>query len=90
MLITVASVQYFILIFTRVTVILVQIPIFGGTMVNNVVKVGFGVSISFLMIPFEQIMAYPVELPAVAFTFAIFQEVVIGLLRDLQLLSYLI
>jgi flagellar biosynthetic protein FliR len=78
MLITIASVQYFILIFTRVTIILVQIPIFGGAMINNTVKIGLGIAISIMIVPLEQILNYQVELPAVALAFAIFQEVVIG------------
>jgi flagellar biosynthetic protein FliR len=80
MLITVATVQLFILVFTRVTAILVQIPIFGGTMVNNWVKIGLSVSISLLVVPIEQLLAYQVELPVVAYTFAVFQELIIGLL----------
>jgi flagellar biosynthetic protein FliR len=80
MVITIATVQLFILIFTRVTAILVQIPIFGGTMVNNWVKVGLGVSISLLIYPFEQLLAYSTELPIVSYIFAVFQELLIGLL----------
>jgi flagellar biosynthetic protein FliR len=80
MLITVASVQLFILIFTRVTVILVQIPIFGGSMINNVVKVGLGIAVSLMIMPLDQLLAYQVELPAVALAYAIFQELVIGFL----------
>ncbi|MBI9047892.1 MAG: flagellar biosynthetic protein FliR [Anaerolineaceae bacterium] len=80
MLISIATVQLFILVFTRVTVILVQIPIFGGSMVNNWVKVGLGVSISLLIYPVEQLLAYSNELPIIAYMFAIFQEILIGFL----------
>ena len=80
MVITIATVQLFILIFTRVTAIMVQIPIFGGSMVHNYVKVGMGVVISLLIYPFEQLLAYSVELPIIAYVFAIFQELIIGLL----------
>jgi flagellar biosynthesis protein FliR len=80
MVITIATVQLFVLIFTRVTAILVQIPIFGGNMVNNWVRVGMGVSISLLIYPFEQLLAYSVELPIVAFIYAILQELIIGVL----------
>ena len=80
MIITIASVQLFMLVFTRVTTILVQIPIFGGNMVNNWVKVGLGITISLLIVPFEQLLAYQVELPVITFIFAIFQEIVIGFL----------
>jgi flagellar biosynthesis protein FliR len=80
MIITVATVQLFMLVFTRVIAILVQIPIFGGSMVNNWVKIGMGVSISLLVVPLEQLLAYQVELSIIGFVYAVFQELIIGLL----------
>lgn len=80
MFISVAQFQLFFLVLTRVLIILVQVPVFGGSMIPNQIKVALGVILSFLMVPWGTMSAGAVEMGLVPYAFAIFTQIVVGAL----------
>jgi flagellar biosynthetic protein FliR len=80
MIISAAQAQYFFLGFTRIMAVLVVVPILAGQMVPAQVRLGLGLLLSLMIIPWQ---AMPENFEAVSFlgfTFMIIRELAIGLL----------
>lgn len=80
MLVSLAQTQMFILVVTRVLAILVQVPVFGGQMIPNQVKIGFGIILAAIAIPWQPIPPDTPGLPLLAFAIYMLQELIIGTL----------
>jgi len=80
MLISILQAQIFFLALTRVLAILVQIPIFNSDAVPNQIKLGFGIILTMMIVPWEPLGTDAEAIPLFPFAGAILQELIIGLL----------
>ncbi len=87
MAISVFQAQLFFLALTRILAVLIQVPVLGGRMVLNQVKIGLGLLLTMVLLPWQTSAQGGVELvpgtpslPLVAFGIAIAQELLIGTL----------
>jgi flagellar biosynthetic protein FliR len=80
MIVSIAQTQIFILAITRILAILIQIPIFNGSMVPNQVKIAMGVILALVVIPWNPMSADAEAIPLIPFVFAVLQELIIGFL----------
>jgi len=80
MIISIAQTQMFLLALTRVLAILIQVPVLAGNLVPNQVKIGLGVMLTAILIPWNPLPANSAELPVLGLVMAIGRELVIGLL----------
>jgi flagellar biosynthesis protein FliR len=80
MLVSILQFQLFFLALTRVLAILVQIPVFGGAMIPNVMKLALGVILSLIVLPWQPVSSQAAAMPIIVFIFAILQELIIGVL----------
>ena len=81
MIISIAQAQVFLLAFTRIMIILAQIPIFGAMTVPSTYKIGFGILVTLIALPWQPLL--PPETPAIpvlTYALAVIQEIIIGLL----------
>ncbi len=72
--------QYFILVLTRVMMILIQIPLFGSDMVLDRIKIIFGFILSLVITTWQPLQPSVEELPMLVFAFSILQQLIIGFL----------
>ncbi len=80
MLVSVLQFQLFFLVLTRVLAILIQIPMFGSSMIPNQVKLAVGVALSIIVVPWSPVSSEAAAMPLISFVFAILQELIVGLL----------
>lgn len=80
MIVSIAQTQLFFLALTRVMAILVQVPLFGSEIVPNQVKIGLGVVLTMIVLPWNPIPADAAAVPWLAFTGLILRELIIGFL----------
>ncbi|HEX7556173.1 MAG TPA: flagellar biosynthetic protein FliR [Leptolinea sp.] len=80
MIISIAQTQLFLLALTRVLAILVQIPVFGSEVIPNQVKIGLGVILTMIVIPWSPLPVDAIATPWLAFAGLVFRELVIGFL----------
>jgi len=80
MIISIAQTQLFFLALTRVLAIVVQIPVFGSEIVPNQMKVGLGVLLTIIIIPWNPLPADAAYVPWLAFAGLVLREMIIGLL----------
>lgn len=85
MVISILQTQIFILVFTRVLMIMLALPFLGGALVPSQVKIGFGFLLSMFVFPWQN--SYPASADAIAlvpFAQAVFHELLIGFLAGMS------
>jgi flagellar biosynthetic protein FliR len=80
MVVSIAQTQFFFLALTRVLATIVHVPVLGGENIPNTVKVGLGVFLTMLLIPWQTITSDAETLPLILFVVQIAQEILIGTL----------
>jgi flagellar biosynthetic protein FliR len=80
MIVSIAQAQIFLLAFTRLMAMLVQVPVLAGRMVPNPVRVGLGLLLTAVLIPWQPLSAETPSLPAFSLLAAIFRELLVGAL----------
>lgn len=80
MIVSIAQTQIFILVFTRIMAMIIPVPVLGGNAIPAQVRIGLGIILSAVLIPWQPLGPGVKELDIFAFAAAIFQELVIGLL----------
>jgi len=80
MIVSVAQTQIFILALTRILAILIKIPVLGGQLIPNQVKIGLGVMLSMVLIPWQILPAETEALKIFPFAIAIGEELLVGTL----------
>jgi len=78
--ISVAQAQLFFLALTRILAVLVHVPVLGGRLVPNLVRIGFGLILAFVLLPWEALPPEAVPLPLLGFSLAIGKEIITGTL----------
>jgi flagellar biosynthetic protein FliR len=80
MTVSVAQFQLYFLALTRILAILIHVPVLGGRMVPNPVKIGLGLLLAVVLIPWQPLPQEAESLPALAFGFSILREMIVGTL----------
>lgn len=80
MLISIAQAQIFILAFTRVMAILIHIPMLGGQIVPNQVRIALGLILTMILIPWTPLGVEVEAFGLFAFAVMILRELIIGTL----------
>lgn len=80
MTISVAQAQLFFLAFTRLMAMLIHVPVLAGRAVPNQVKLGLGLLLSIILIPWQPLPPEAPSLPAVALAVGIGREILVGTL----------
>jgi flagellar biosynthesis protein FliR len=85
MVISILQTQIFVLVFTRVLMIMLALPFLGGSLVPNQVKIGFGFILTMFVFPWQN--SYPASADAIGlipFVEAVIQELFIGFLAGMS------
>ncbi len=80
MLISVAQAQLFFLALTRILAIVIHVPVIAGPLIPNQVKIGFGVLLAMVLIPWQPLPPETSAMAILPFTGAIARELLIGTL----------
>jgi len=80
MIISIAQTQLFFLALTRVLAILVQVPVFGSEVIPSQVKLGLGVVLAMIVLPWSPLPAGVEAIPWLLYATLILRELIIGLL----------
>jgi flagellar biosynthetic protein FliR len=80
MLVSVLQFQLFFLVLTRVLAILIQVPMFGSSLIPNQMKLAVGIALTFIVVPWSPVYEETTAMPFISFLFAILQELIVGLL----------
>ncbi len=80
MIISIAQAQLFLLALTRILAMLVQVPMLGGNVIPNQVKIGLGVMLTAVIIPWQPLPANTASIPDLAYAIRIGQELLVGTL----------
>ncbi|MCI0521608.1 MAG: flagellar biosynthetic protein FliR [Chloroflexi bacterium] len=80
MSVSIAQAQLFFLALTRILATIIHVPVLGGRNIPNQVKIGFGVLLAVIMLPWQPLPPGSEEMPIVAFTLAIGRELLVGTL----------
>ena len=78
MSISVAQAQEFFLAFTRIMATIIHIPVLGGRMVPNQVRIGLGILLTMFLIPWQTLPTAAVSIGMIAYVIAIGKELLIG------------
>lgn len=80
MLISIAQAQMYVLALTRIMAILIQVPVLGGELIPNQVRIGLGLLLTAILIPWQPLPPEAEALPLFALFLAIAKELLIGTL----------
>lgn len=80
MTISVAQAQLFFLAFTRIMAIIIHIPVFGGQNIPTQVRIGLGLVLALVLIPWQPLPPETVAVGFLAYGVAIAKEILIGTL----------
>jgi len=78
--ISVAQAQVFFLALTRILAVLVHVPVLAGRLVPNLVRIGFGLILTFVLLPWDVLPEDAAALPLLGFSLAIAKEILTGTL----------
>jgi len=78
MVVSLAQTQLFMLALTRILATIIHVPMLGGQSVPNQVKIGLGIFLTMLIIPWNPLPPETASLPFLAFAIKIAQELLIG------------
>ena len=80
MTISIAQFQMFFLALTRVLAILVHVPVLAGPLVPNQIKIGLGVLLAMILVPWKTLPADAPSMATFVFSVAVGRELLIGTL----------
>ena len=80
MTISVPQAQLFFLAFTRIMAIIIHVPVFGGQSIPNQVRIGLGLALAIVLVPWQPMKPDAAAIGAFAFTISIGKEILIGTL----------
>jgi flagellar biosynthesis protein FliR len=80
MIISIAQAQFFFLALTRILSALIAIPVLGGQTIPAQVRIAFGVVLTLIIFPWQQLPTDAESLVFLAFAVAILKELIIGTL----------
>ena len=80
MIVSIAQTQVFVLVFTRIMAMIIPVPVLGGQTIPAQVRIGLGIILSAILIPWQPLGPEVEELGLLAFAAGIFQEIIIGAL----------
>ena len=80
MIVSVAQTQVFVLALTRVLAIITKLPVLGGKLIPNRVKIFLGVLLAMVLVPWSELDPGQEALSLLPFAFAIGEELIIGTL----------
>ncbi len=80
MLISIAQAQMFLLAFTRLMAMLVHVPVLAGRMVPNPVKIGLGLLLTAILLPWQPLPPEAPSLSALSLLAALARELLVGTL----------
>lgn len=80
MVISVAQAQLFLLAFTRLMAMLIHVPVLAGRMVPNPVKIGLGLLLTAVLLPWQPLPPEAPSLSALAMLTGLAREVLVGTL----------
>ncbi|MDD5369523.1 MAG: flagellar biosynthetic protein FliR [Anaerolineaceae bacterium] len=80
MVVSVAQAQQFFLAFTRIMAIVVYVPVLGGQAIPAQVRIGLGLVLSAILVPWQPLVATAPVIPDFVFIIAIGKELLIGTL----------
>lgn len=80
MQISIAQAQLFFLALTRIMSILIHVPVLGGRIIPNPIKIGLGITLTIIMLPWEPLPPDAVQMPWMGFAVGIGKELLIGTL----------
>ena len=80
MTVSVPQAQQFFLAFTRIMAMLIQVPMLGGRLIPNQVRIGLGLLLTAVLLPWQPLPLDAASLPAVAMGVAIARELLVGTL----------
>ena len=80
MTISVAQAQLFFLAFTRIMAIIIHVPVFGGQSIPNQVRIGLGLALALVLIPWQPLNPDVAAIGFFAFGMGIAKEILIGTL----------
>jgi flagellar biosynthesis protein FliR len=83
MLISVAQAQMYFLVFTRVMAIIMTVPLLGSQTIPSQVRLGLGLILSAVLIPWQPLPADAQALGLFGFGVGIFRELVLGLMASM-------
>lgn len=78
MSISIAQAQQFFLALTRVLAIIIHIPVLGGQMIPNQVRIALGIVLTLFLIPWQTLPEAGAQLGFLAFLLAIGKQIIIG------------
>ena len=85
MLVSILQTQIFVLVMTRVFMIMLALPFLGGSMIPNQVKIGLGIILSMFVFPWQNTQNFGTEaMPLIAFLQAVLQELIIGAIAGMS------
>ncbi|MCX6078662.1 MAG: flagellar biosynthetic protein FliR [Chloroflexi bacterium] len=80
MTISVAQAQLFFLAFTRIMAIIIHVPVFGGQSIPNQVRIGLGLALALVLVPWQPLKPDAAVIGTFAFGVSIAKEILIGTL----------
>ena len=80
MTISVAQAQLFFLAFTRIMAIIIHIPVFGGQNIPTQVRIGFGLVLALVLMPWQPLPSDAATIGMLAYTLDVGKEILIGTL----------
>jgi flagellar biosynthesis protein FliR len=80
MSINVAQAQFFFLALSRILAMIIQVPMLGGQNIPNQVRIGLGLGLTLLLVPWQPLPVDSQSLDLLGFSLAIAKEVLIGTL----------
>ena len=80
MIVSVAQAQLFFLALTRVLAVIIHVPVLAGQSVPTQVRIGLGILLSIILIPWQELPSAMQSLTNFAFALAIAREILVGTL----------
>jgi flagellar biosynthetic protein FliR len=78
MSVSIAQAQLFFLVLTRIMAMIIQVPMLGGQVVPTQVRLGLGLVLAAVLIPWQPLGADVKTMDMFVFSVAIFKELIIG------------
>jgi flagellar biosynthetic protein FliR len=80
MLISIAQAQIYFLVLTRVLAMIIQVPVLGGQTIPTQVRLGLGLVLAAVLLPWQPLPAGTKELELAVYGVAVFKELLLGTL----------